>query len=85
MNTTPMRSDNPRGLYEEEIAPPGERWFKVVMSSGKVGIVHLPAELVDQSLVDGLAERIATLDAPAPESDADVAYPRLSLVAEGQP
>lgn len=51
-----------RGVFEEEIAAPGERWFKVVTSSGKVGIVHLPAELVDASLIPNLLKRLNNLD-----------------------
>jgi hypothetical protein len=47
-----------RGVYEEEIAAPGERWFKVVTSSGKVGTVHLPAELVDEAMMENLWRRL---------------------------
>lgn len=51
-----------RGVFEEEVTPPGERWFKVVTSSGKVGTVHLPAELVDPSLIPNLLKRLNELD-----------------------
>ncbi len=51
-----------RGVFEEEIAPPGERWFKVVTSTGKVGTVHLPAELVDPPLLENLWRRLDRLD-----------------------
>lgn len=57
MATSPVR-----GVYEEEIAPPGERWFKVVTSSGKVGTVHLPAELVDPAFAENLKRRLDALD-----------------------
>lgn len=36
-----------RGVFHDEIAPADERWWTLVASSGRVGIVHLPAELVD--------------------------------------
>lgn len=36
-----------RGVFEDSVAPADERWWTLVASSGKVGIVHLPAELVD--------------------------------------
>lgn len=52
----------PRGVYEEEIAPPGEHWYKVVLSSGKVGLVHFPDELVDAQLVGTLRMRLDAKD-----------------------
>ena len=55
-----------RGVYVEEIAPPGEHWYKVVLSSGKVGIVHLPDELVDDRTLDAIWH---TLDAHDPVRD----------------
>lgn len=51
-----------RGVFEEKITPPGERWFKVVTSSGKVGTVHLPAELVDPDFAANLWRRLDALD-----------------------
>lgn len=45
------------GVYEDEIHPPGERWFKIVMPSGNVGIVHFPEELCDEALVGNLWKR----------------------------
>lgn len=51
-----------RGVFEEEVAPHGERWFKIVTSAGKVGTVHLPAELVDPSILDNLWRRLDRLD-----------------------
>ena len=38
------------GVYADDLAPPDECWWTVVASSGKVGIVHLPLELVDPDL-----------------------------------
>ena len=46
--TAPAVVKGVRGLFREEIAPPGERWFKIVSSAGKVGLVHLPEELCDE-------------------------------------
>lgn len=51
-----------RGVYEEDVVPPGERWFKVVTSSGKVGMVHLPAELVDPGFAENLKRRLDAMD-----------------------
>jgi hypothetical protein len=31
---------NDRGVYVEEIAPPGEHWYKIVLSNAKIGIVR---------------------------------------------
>jgi hypothetical protein len=47
-----------RGVYVEEIAPPGEYWYKVVLSSGKVGIVHFPDELIDPDDPTGTSEQL---------------------------
>ncbi|MDB4871982.1 MAG: hypothetical protein JWL97_2986 [Gemmatimonadales bacterium] len=51
-----------RGVYVEEIAPPGETWYKVVLSTGKVGIVHFPDELVDPGLYENLCRRLERKD-----------------------
>lgn len=51
-----------RGVYEDEIAPPGWRWFKVVTSSGKVGMVLFPEELVDPDLTENLWKRLDARD-----------------------
>lgn len=51
-----------RGVYQDEIAPAGERWYKVVTSNGKVGVVRLPVELVDDSLVSNLLRRLDKMD-----------------------
>jgi hypothetical protein len=51
-----------RGVYEEEIAPPGEHWYKVVLSSGKVGLIHFPDELWDTDLGDNLIRRLDAKD-----------------------
>lgn len=51
-----------RGVYEEEVAPPGEHWYKIVLSSGKVGLVHFPDELVDAGLIDSLRHRLDAKD-----------------------
>lgn len=51
-----------RGCYEEEIAPVGERWYKVVTSAGKVGIIHLPAELCDDALIENIVRRLDAKD-----------------------
>lgn len=45
------------GVYQEDIAPPGEQWFKIVMPSGRVGIVHFPDELCDMALLPNLWRR----------------------------
>lgn len=45
------------GVYEEEIHPPGEHWYKIVMPSGRVGIVHFPDELWDEQLFPNLQRR----------------------------
>ncbi len=45
------------GVYEEEIHPPGEHWYKIVMPSGNVGIVHFPDELCDEEVVRTLWKR----------------------------
>jgi DNA-binding Xre family transcriptional regulator len=54
-----------RGVYTEEIAPPGETWYKIVLSSGKVGIVHFPNELVDSGLLENLWRRLDARDPAA--------------------
>lgn len=51
-----------RGVYRERIAPPGEQWYKVVTSTGKVGIVHLPEELCDPGLEENLWKRLDAKD-----------------------
>lgn len=54
-----------RGVYVEEIAPTGEHWYKFILSSGKIGIVHLPDELVDSSVLDEyLRCLLDTIDPP---------------------
>lgn len=45
------------GVYEEEIHPPGEHWYKIVMPSGAVGVVHFPDELWDEALFPNLQRR----------------------------
>lgn len=45
------------GVYREDIAPPGEQWFKIVMPSGAVGTVHFPDELCDEALQANLWKR----------------------------
>lgn len=45
------------GVYEDEICPPGEHWYKILMPSGKVGTVRLPDELWDESLLPNLVRR----------------------------
>lgn len=56
-----------RGVYEEEVAPPGEHWYKIVLSSGKVGLVHFPDELVDAGLIDSLRHRLDARDPVQPK------------------
>jgi hypothetical protein len=53
-----------RGVYVEDIPAPGETWYKIVLSNGKVGTVHFPNELVDGGLYANLCRR---LDAKDPE------------------
>lgn len=59
-------ADGPeRGVYEEDLAPAGESWYKVVTSKGRIGIVHLPNELVlhgDQTPVSTLEQLWRMLD-----------------------
>jgi len=56
---------NDRGVYVEEITPPGELWYKVVLANGKIGIVHLPDEFVDASVLDEyLRCLLDTIDPP---------------------
>lgn len=45
------------GVYEEEIHPPGEHWYKIVMPSGSVSIVHFADELWDESVFPNLQRR----------------------------
>lgn len=45
------------GVYEDEIAPSGEHWYKVVMPSGKIGTVHFPDDLWDESVLPNLWRR----------------------------
>lgn len=51
-----------RSIYEDEIAPAGERWFKIVTSTRKVGTVHLPMELVDGELIASLSRLLERMD-----------------------
>lgn len=58
------KQDSPpeRGVYRERIAPPGEQWYKIVTSTGKVGMVHLPDELCDPGLEENLWKRLDAKD-----------------------
>jgi hypothetical protein len=61
----PKSPPKDRGVYVEEIAPPGEHWYKFVLSNGKIGTVHLPDELVDSSVLDEyLRCLLDTIDPP---------------------
>lgn len=61
----PKRPSNDRGVYVEEITPPDEHWYKIVLSNGKVGTVHLPDELVDSTVLDEyLRCLLDTIDPP---------------------
>ena len=51
------RNSSKPGVYEEEIHPPGEHWYKIVMPSGKIGTLHLPDELWDEDVVESLWKR----------------------------
>lgn len=57
-----IESPKTRGVYVEEICPADERWFKIVLSNGKVGMVHFPAELCDDSLMENLWRRLDAKD-----------------------
>lgn len=57
-----IESAKSRGVYVEEICPDGECWYKLVLSSGKVGVVHLPAELCDETLEENLWRRLDAKD-----------------------
>lgn len=58
------RQDRPpgRGVYRDRIAPPGEQWYKIVTSTGAVGVVHLPVELCDHGLEENLWRRLDAFD-----------------------
>ena len=45
------------GVYEEEIHPEGEHWVKILMPSGRVGVVKLPDELWDDEVIPSLWRR----------------------------
>jgi len=63
--TIPKSPSNDRGVYVEEIAPPGEHWYKIVLSNAKIGIVHLPDDLVDPTVLDEyLRCLLDTIDPP---------------------
>lgn len=47
----------PPGVYEDEIHPLGEHWYKILMPNGKVGTVRVPDELWDESLLLNLVRR----------------------------
>lgn len=51
-----------RGVYIEEVCPPDECWYKIVLSTGKVGIVHFPIELCDDALMENLWRRLDATD-----------------------
>lgn len=51
-----------RGVFEDEIVPDGERWFKVVLSNGKVGTVRFPIELTDPQFTENLWRRLDARD-----------------------
>lgn len=57
-----IESPKTRGVYVEEICPAGERWYKLVTSSGKVGMVHFPLELCDDALMENLWRRLDAKD-----------------------
>lgn len=59
-----IESSKVRGVYVEATCPAGERWYKLVTSTGRVGLVHLPEELCDETLEENLWRR---LDAKDPE------------------
>jgi hypothetical protein len=63
--TMPKKPSNDRGVYVEAITPPDEHWYKIVLSNGKVGTVHLPDELVDSTVLDEyLRCLLDTIDPP---------------------
>lgn len=51
-----------RGVYEDDIALPGYRAFKVVTSEGKIGRVEMPLELIDPDFVQNLIRRLDARD-----------------------
>lgn len=51
-----------RGVYEDDVAPAGQRWFRVVTSSGKVGLVVLPSELVRPDFAAYLWKQLDAVD-----------------------
>lgn len=57
-----IESPKGRGVYVEEICPADECWYKVVTSKGRVGVVHLPAELCDDSTLENLWRRLDAKD-----------------------
>jgi len=66
-----------RGVYEEEIAPTCEQWYKIVTSTGNVASVHLPDELCDEETVGRLR---AWLDQMDPTMDPTTDHSHLQLV-----
>ena len=58
----PPPNTDERGVYEEDMVPPGERWFKVRMSNGKLGRVQFPEELCDEALIENLWRRLDVKD-----------------------
>jgi hypothetical protein len=54
-NANPPQPKGPKpGVYEDEIHPPGEHWYKILTPSGAVGTMHLPDELWDRDVVGSL-------------------------------
>jgi hypothetical protein len=49
-----------RGIYINEIAPPEEVWYTIVLANGKIGTIHLPVEVHD--VVDDCARLWRLLD-----------------------
>lgn len=53
-----------RGIYEDDIALPGERWFKIVTSSGKIARLQFPVELIDRRFTENLWRHLDAQDPP---------------------
>ena len=58
--SAPLRA---RGVYEQEIAPPGYRAFNVIYSNGDIAFYQFPEHRVTRDVVRGLRR---TLDSDDP-------------------
>lgn len=62
MPTPDTQESDRRGVFYDSIQPDGEQWWTLVTSSGKVGIVHLPDELVATDTESYLCKLLDSMD-----------------------